>query len=215
MSDFLDPTKTNTDGIKDLGSEKVSSVFRLFQDPSVVPPVEGAPVVPPVEGAPVVPPVVPPVEGAPEAYTDFTIPEGTEVVPETMSQFTVVAKELGLSQVNAQKMIDLAANSNAAALAKQKADWVTIREGWVNELKTDKEFGGAKLQETEARAKRTITTFGSPALKDFLNATGYGDHIELVKFCAKVDIATGEDIMVQGEPGGDKKTAAEVLYPAN
>src|SRR5712671_3512851 len=44
--------------------------------------------------------------GAPEKYEDFKLPEGVELAPEAVAEVSTLFKELGLSQANAQKLVD-------------------------------------------------------------------------------------------------------------
>jgi len=155
-----------------------------------------------------------PAEGAPEKYETFTAPEGVTLDQEMLGRFTGVAKELNLPQVGAQKLVDLAAEHAKNILAQQQTKWSEIRQEWVNEIKTDKEFGGEKFNETVVSAKRALSKFGSPKMVEFLESTGYGDNAELIRFLARVDKGTREDKIVDGDPaGGAPKSAADVIYP--
>src|SRR5258706_11787563 len=64
-------------------------------------PTETPPPEPPVEPKPEAP------AGAPEAYTDFTLPEGVKLEGETLKAATELFRELGLPQANAQRLVDL------------------------------------------------------------------------------------------------------------
>lgn len=155
-----------------------------------------------------------PAEGAPEKYTDFTMPEGVKLDAAVLGEFTTFAKEKNLSQADAQKLVDLATKANAQTLEQQQTRWSEIRQGWVNELKADKEFGGEKFTETVEGAKRAMKRFGDDGFRAELNSFGYGDNAGLVRLLARVDKATREDRVVDGEDkGGQKDDAATTLYP--
>lgn len=160
----------------------------------------------------------PKVDGAPDKY-EFKAADGQEFDPELTTEFSTVAKELNLSQEKADKLVAFGPKILQKALAKQVEQWATIREGWVNELKADKEFGGPQLAETVNRAKRALAKFGDAGLTKLLSApnkggTGFGDNNSLIKFLARVDKATSEDQIVDGDPSGkDNVSAAEVIYP--
>jgi len=47
-----------------------------------------------------------PAAGVPESYAAFTVPEGLQITPEDHTAFSEVARTAGLSQEQAQKMID-------------------------------------------------------------------------------------------------------------
>lgn len=155
-----------------------------------------------------------PAEGAPEKYETFTAPEGVTLDQELLGKFSTTAKELNLSQVGAQKLFDLAAENAKAIVAQQQEQARKTREGWVNELKADKEFGGEKFGATVLSAQRTLGKFGSPKLMADLEDSGFGDNAELIRLLTRVDKATREDTIVDGDPAGaDPKSAAETIYP--
>ena len=155
-----------------------------------------------------------PAPGAPEKYTDFKLPENVTVNQDLLGKFNEVAKGLNLPQENAQKLMDLAAEHGTAVVAEQKAQWDTIRDGWVTEIKADKDFGGDKFNETIERAKRALKTNDPEnTMKDFLETTGFGDFPPLIRMLANMDKRYGEDKTVDGGPAKpDNRTAAQRIY---
>ena len=155
-------------------------------------------------------------DGSPEKYEDFAVPEGVELNPEMLDKFTVLAKELNLSQENAQKLMDLASDNMQGLMTQQQEQWSSIREGWLKDIKEDSEFGGDNFNETVTRAKRTLKNYGSEQLVKFLDDSGYGDNSEVIKMLARVDKAMSEDKIVEGKPKGyEGKSLAEIIYPNN
>lgn len=160
----------------------------------------------------------PKVDGAPDKY-EFKAADGQEFDAELTTEFSAVAKKMNLTQENAQILADFGPKILQKALDKQVEQWATIREGWVNTLKADKEFGGPQFSETVNRAKRAIAKFGDAGLSKLLAApnkggTGIGDNDSLIKFFARVDKATSEDQIVEGDPSAkDNVSAAEIIYP--
>ena len=153
-------------------------------------------------------------QGAPEQYADFTMPEGYEANPELLQGFSELAKSHNLTQEQAQAFIDLAAKQQQGVQQAQQEYWDGVREQWVQSLKDDAEFGGAKFDETVIRAQRVLKTHGSPELTKFLQDTGYGDNKDLVVMLAKIDKLYGEPLPAEGAPAGKtQKSAAEVMYP--
>lgn len=151
---------------------------------------------------------------APEKYEAFTLPDGVRIGDSIKGEFETVAKELGLSQQNAQRLVDLAAKNSNTSLENIQSQWAKQREDWVNELKGDREFGGDKLNETVTRAQQVLTKFGSEKLNGFLGQSGYGDNKDLIVMLAKVHKALGEDLPVNGDEAHmNVKDPASVLYP--
>ena len=153
--------------------------------------------------------------GAPEAYQDFTVPSGYGIDDTLKTDFTGLAKELNLTQEQAQKLVNLGGKLSEKQAAANMEAFSKLREEWVGEIKNDKDYGGDQLDVTLERANRALRTFGSPKLVGLLQESGYGDNPELIKMFAKIDKATGEDISVSGDSHntGGQKSDADLLYP--
>lgn len=150
-------------------------------------------------------------EGAPEKY-EFKAAEGQELDTAALEQFEPIARELNLTNEQAQKMVDLYGTQILPMVQKQQAEaWQKTTEQWAADVKADKEIGGDKLTASIGVAQRALETFGTPDLKEYLNASGLGNHPELIKVFVKVGKAMSEDGMVTGKESG-QRTAAEVLY---
>ena len=150
-------------------------------------------------------------QGAPEKY-EFKLPEGVQLDANGTAAFSEVAKELNLTQDAAQKVLDkmgpVIAGRHAEVLTQAKAQWVEAAQ-------TDKEYGGEKLAENLAVAKKALDTFGSPELRTLLNESGLGNHPEIIRAFFKAGKAISEDKFVPATGGSPKgtKAAADALYP--
>lgn len=149
-------------------------------------------------------------EGAPEKY-EFTAAEGVDLDTEALKDFEPVARELNLTNEQAQKLVDAYPKILAGVQQRQAEAWQAQTEEWAATVKADKEIGGDKLMANLGVAQRALDTFGTPALKEYLNGTGLGNHPELVKAFVKVGKAMSEDGVVTGKESG-QRSAAEVLY---
>lgn len=150
-------------------------------------------------------------EGAPEKY-EFKPAEGQELDTAALEQFEPIARELNLTNEQAQKMVDLYGTKIMPMVQKQQAEaWQKTTEQWAADVKADKEIGGDKLTANLSAAQRALDQFGTPELKEYLNATGLGNHPDLVKTFVKIGKAMSEDGMVDGSNQG-QRSAAEVLY---
>jgi hypothetical protein len=153
--------------------------------------------------------------GAPDEYEPFQAPEGVELDPAKLETFTPLAKELNLSQENAQKLLDVYADTEIARAETAQQEWDELQDGWVSEAKEDKEIGGDNWNESVAMCAKAVDAFGTPELKEMLNFTGAGNHPELIRMFAKIGKAVSEDKFVFGNAGdGGQKTVAELLYPS-
>ncbi|HCD3973877.1 TPA: peptidase [Enterobacter hormaechei] len=149
-------------------------------------------------------------EGAPEKY-EFTAGEGVELDSEALKDFEPVARDLNLTNEQAQKLVDAYPKILAGVQQRQAEAWQKQTEGWAETVKADKEIGGDKLTANLSAAQRALDQFGTPELKEYLNATGLGNHPDLVKTFVKIGKAMSEDGMVDGSNQG-QRSAAEVLY---
>lgn len=149
-------------------------------------------------------------EGAPEKYK-FTAGEGVELDADALKDFEPVARDLNLTNEQAQKLVDAYPKILAGVQQRQAEAWQKQTEGWAESVKADKEIGGDKLTANLSAAQRALDQFGTPELKEYLNATGLGNHPDLVKTFVKIGKAMSEDGMVDGSNQG-QRSAAEVLY---
>ncbi|HFJ3401951.1 TPA: peptidase [Salmonella enterica] len=150
-------------------------------------------------------------EGAPEKY-EFKPAEGQELDVAALEQFEPIARELNLTNEQAQKMVDLYGTKIMPMVQQQQAEaWQKTTEQWAADVKADKEIGGDKLTGNLSAAQRALAQFGTPELKEYLEGTGLGNHPELVKAFIKIGKAMSEDGMVDGSNQG-QRSAAEVLY---
>lgn len=153
-------------------------------------------------------------EGAPETY-EFKTPEGLKLDETVVAEFSTVAKELGLPQDAAQKIIDKLAPKIAERSATAQKDAIAaLQTEWTNSTKADKEFGGDKLDANLSVAKKALDAFGTPELRTLLNETGLGNHPEIIRAFYRAGKTISEDSFVPGgkQPGKVDKSAAEALY---
>lgn len=188
-------------------------------DPNVQPPAApAAPSVPPAQTPPAEPPKSEPASPAkivPEKY-DLKIPDGALITAADVERIAAFAKERGLSNEEAQAVLERDNANIISYQENQKAQLEKLKTDWVEQVKSDKEIGGAVFNESIELSKRVIERFGSQELKQQLDATGFGNHPELVRIFSKIGKAMSEDKLVivnrQDQP---KKTLAEKMYGDN
>lgn len=150
-------------------------------------------------------------QGAPESY-EFKAPEGKEFSPEVLGAFSEAAKDLDLPQEAAQKMLD----KLAPAFAERQTRAVeAARAQWATDSRSDKEFGGDKLDENLATAKKALDTFATPELRALLDESGLGNHPEVIRMFYRTGKAISEDRFVTGQAGKTNQGDARRLYAAS
>lgn len=124
----------------------------------------------------------PALTGAPEAYTDFTLPDGFKLEGERKDVALSLFRDLGLSQAGAQRAIDhfiktvgedaaVQQQAMEAAVAQQRDDWG----------KAAKAELGDKYEAEVAFAKTAVHALQNPKLVEAFDELGWGNHPELIK----------------------------------
>lgn len=147
--------------------------------------------------------------GPPEAYADFELPEGFALEGERKEATLALFRDLGLSQVRAQKAIDhfikTVGEDEATRAAAYEAAVTQQRETWATEAKAEL---GEKYDAELGFAKTAVNALNSPKLSEAFNETGWGNHPELIKafaFFGKMMRDSGSEVGDSGATEGAKK----------
>lgn len=146
-------------------------------------------------------------------YT-LTMPEGVEVDAELLDAVSPRFKELGLTTKQAQALTDDFIKVQQQRATKQAEGWGETIQKWADDAKSDKDIGGTKWDATVKDSRRAVSTLGTPALREYLNASGGGNHPELIRFMAKVGSMIKEDNPAAGgaEGAGKPVEPAHILF---
>lgn len=174
-----------------------------------------------------------PAAGAPETYTDFKAPDGYSIAKETIDAATPIFKDLGLTQDQAQKLVDFHTQQMIAA-AKGPTDAIeALQTKWRTETLADADMKAAVngdktgLEAVKLDIGRALNAIGDAQLvanfKDVMNTTGVGDNPAFVKALWKMSSFITEGKHVSGggpSPHGQSAPgtsanpgAAKSLYP--
>ena len=152
--------------------------------------------------------------GAPEAYADFSIPEGHTLDAATIESATPIFRELGLSQEQAQKLVDFY-SARVADMNKENEGYMEqMRTEWRNQLKEDKDIGG-KLDAVKVNIGRAFDRMPEnirEPFKEAMNLTGGGDHPAVIKAMNYFAELVNEGTPVRGDapsPHGQSRTGVE------
>lgn len=161
----------------------------------------------------------------------LTMPDGVELDADLAEALGPEFKDLGLTNAQAQKLVDryiavqqarMEANAKSpvgqmagvmAEYFKEAGDPST----WMDKAKKDPVIGGANWATTEANALRFMQHANDPALSQFLNVSGGGNHPALIAAFAKAGALLREDSPAMGGAGGTGKPAeaAYTLFPSD
>lgn len=163
--------------------------------------------------------------GAPEAYSDFSIPEGHTLDAATLESATPIFRELGLSQDQAQKLVDFYSAKIGEINSQNESFMEQMRTEWRNQLKEDKDIGG-KLDAVKVNVGRALDRMPEgirEPFKEAMNLTGAGDHPAVIKAMNYFAELVNEGTPVRGDnpsPHGQSRTgvetrpsAATAMYP--
>ena len=135
----------------------------------------------------------------PESYEAFTDAQGNPVSNDDFKGFTEAAKSVGLSQENAQKMFT-AMYGEADNYVRRRTQEFAAQ--WAEQSKADPEFGGANFNQNMGQIAAAYQQFATPELKQLLDASGLGNHPEVVRLFYRVGKALSQDtgVRAQGAP---------------
>ena len=155
-------------------------------------------------------------EGAPEKYESFTLSEGMEFDQGAFDNFVPIAKELKLTQEQAQKLVTAHAEHTQHAIKAQDEAFAAQSADWLNTSKADPEIGGAKFDESVRHSIAFLDTFAAPEVRELLDATGLGNHPEIIRTFAKAGQLVSEDkLRLGGKPSEEQKNQADRLFPTH
>jgi antitoxin component of RelBE/YafQ-DinJ toxin-antitoxin module len=167
----------------------------------------------------------------PEKYADFTAPKDFQLDAKLVEAATPIFKELGLTQDQAQKLVDWYSQTQIANTKAMDETVNTMRAGWRTQV--EKDFSG-NLDGVKADIGKMLTAVDekgnrliSPQLeKDFraqADLTGSGDHPATIKVLSILAKQINEGTHVEGRgpsPHGQqrngvdqKPTPAQSMYP--
>lgn len=202
---------------------------------------------PPTNDTPPTPPAVDPTKpvdpakpaapatGAPETYAAFKAPDNYTLDEKLIAEATPLFKEMNLSQVDAQRLVDFHAKALIDAAKAPAADYAATRAEWQAKTLADPDIkaysldGKTGLDAVKIDIGRALAALGDTALEtDFrraMDTTGAGDNPAFVKAFWRLSQKVGEGKHVSGSgpstagqraPGTtDRPPPARALYPNN
>lgn len=145
----------------------------------------------------------------------LTMPEGIEVDQELIDALGPDFHTLGLTNRQAQQLADRFIEIQGRRGKQASEAWAGRVQGWAEEARKDREIGGAKWGGTVGSAQRALSRLGTPALREYLNTSGGGNHPEMIRIFAKVGSMIQEDNPPNGGAGGNGRKAetAHLMFP--
>jgi hypothetical protein len=149
-----------------------------------------------------------PASEAPEHYAEFDMGDYGKLSEESAKDFGAAARELGLSQEKAQKLVSSMTPAVAAHLQQKLAGYANE---WIASAKADTEIGGANFDRNLGVAKLAYDKYATPELKKVLAVSGLGCNPEVLRLFYRVGKTLQQD---QGVGAGNGPQAQPfVRYP--
>lgn len=146
----------------------------------------------------------------PEKY-EVTAPEGMPVDEAVLAEFTPIAKEIGLTNEQVQKLANFQASQIVKAQEFQKSSFETFV---ANTEKETRDFYGAKLDGELTYVAKGRDQFADKDVIAMLDATGLGGHKAFIGMFAKMGRAISEQKLVEGKSDNaqDTRSDGQIIY---
>lgn len=148
-----------------------------------------------------------------EVKYDLKLPEGTELTKTAVDEIVAFAKEQGLSQEAAQKLVDREHSALNQLKQTQQQQFEQKREEWWKAVESDVELGGENLKKTSEYSRQALERFAPESLKTFLAESPFGNHPDLVRLFANIGKAMqGDSLVVSGAQSSSPKDPVKLMY---
>lgn len=136
-----------------------------------------------------------------EGY-EVPLPEGMELDEEGLAAFNELGAKLGITQEQVNELAPFFAE-RMQRQAESVVDAITTQAEQQTRSWRDESLAADDIGEAGVRiAADAISKFGSAELKAWMDATGAGNHPELIRAFMRVGRAIAEDTLETGDGGG-------------
>lgn len=147
----------------------------------------------------------------------FSMPEGVDLDKDLADEVSLIFKDKGFTQDEAQGMVDLYIEQRQKEMNAFMDMQANKVKEWRAELESDKEFGGENFNSNVNAVKKMLDTYGGQDVKDIksvLTESGLGNHPGIIKMLWRMSKATAEDSVPDGADhfSNKKRSALEILY---
>ena len=150
-------------------------------------------------------------------YGDFKIAEGLVIDEEMLGFAKKQFKELGLSQEQGQKLVDLqntlVQKQGAQTLKVVEQETQKLINKWEDSVKADDELGGAGMAEKMAIARSAATKLECEDALTVISEANLGSNPAILRLLYRAGVALGEGKYVQGRHSmSEDKKLTDILY---
>ncbi len=206
-----------------LGSEPAAPAAPAEGQPAAEPAAEGQPATAEGEKAAEGDEKKPGADEVPEAYADFTLPEGVtldDIDQSALPEVHALFKELGLTQEKADmafsKLLQIQqamAGTPEQQQQQMEQNIIELNAAYAQQCRELPDIGGANFDASLEQASKVMQTFGDPDLQMLLTYTGVGSHPAFFKFIHSISARMAPDTFVNGgEQAIPNQRPADVLF---
>lgn len=206
-----------------LGSEPAAPAAPTEGQPAAEPAAEGQPAAEGGEKAAEGDEKKPGADEVPEAYADFTLPEGVtldDLDQGAMPEVHALFKDLGLSQEKADmafsrllQIQQAMAGTPEQQQQQMEQNIIELNANYAQQCRELPDIGGANFEASLEQASKVMATFGDPDVRMLLTYTGVGSHPAFFKFIHSISTRLSPDTFVNGgEQAQPNQRPADVLF---
>lgn len=147
---------------------------------------------------------------------ELKLPEGVTLPEDVTGKLSELATEMKLGNEGVQKFVDLHMDLVKKAAEEPYQLWRDTQKQWQDEIKTDKIYGGERLNETLRQIGSVLSNpdLVDPEFRAALDFTGAGNNPAVFRTMAKIAAALSEGRPTQGNPPGAASIdLAKAFYP--
>ncbi len=143
------------------------------------------------------------------------LPEGAQYAETGLKAVETFAKEHGLSQVQAEKLLGWQIKDHGDRTAAQAAEVAQVGTQWLEAAKADTEIGGAKFETTQQNVKRAMMAVLNEADRKAVADSPFANNPVWLKAMNKVAalLPSEDHVFRTHQVPGDTRTASEKMYP--
>lgn len=144
------------------------------------------------------------------------IPNEDYISQEDVERIAKVAEEQGLSKDVAQMLINERAEALEGLANAFLSQSESTRAEWKESTLSDKEIGGDNIDKTVRRANSFLDKYATPELRELIEAEGFGNHPEVLRFLSRAGASMENDSSVIGgkAPVNNTRSIEDIFYPS-
>lgn len=140
------------------------------------------------------------------------LPEGMTVDEQLFGTVKDIGSKHNIPKEAMQEFVDAYAKRVAEADTAVQNQWAEVEKGWKETAKKDKEIGGEKFDLNVEKAKRALSSFGTPELKEALEQSRMGNHPEVIRVFARIGEKISEGGAFDRGSTSGQRTRSDVLF---